>query len=364
MDLLGYTLMIPLLPAVAERYGASDLKVGALLSVPAFCSVIAAPLWGKASDRIGRKRVLLASQVFSLCGYLLLALSHSLFWIFISRAISGFGAGNLSAVQSYIADVTEPEQRNEAFALYGVVFGAGFIVGPVASGFLVRHGIAIPFFIAAGLEVFNLLLTSAFVPWQTRSRRTRTSFAASLQVIRRPNIRRLFIRQFLFIFAVVYFLGSFALYIRSELHTTFSAAGWLLAVAGVVGAFVQIFLVAPLASRLGERIVAQIGLVLQLFAYVGLAFVPNISVFLAVLIVWAAGAAMVAPTLMSLMATRAPTAERGAILGVGDSFNNVALIFAPLVGSAIVGLNPRFLGLAPAVAMLLALWIGSRPMPR
>lgn len=362
VDLLGYTLMIPLLPAVAERYGASDVTVGALLSVPALCSTVAAPMWGQLSDRLGRKSILLISQTLSLGGYLLLALSHSLVLMFVSRIISGIGAGNVGAAQSYIADVTSKEERDEAFALYGVVFGAGFVLGPVASGLLMRHGIAVPFFFAAGLEVFNLLLTGAFLPSRTKRTEPPQLLRSSLFAAIKPAIGRIFTRQFLFVFSVVYFLSGFALYVRRELHINVTSVSWLLALAGVVGALVQVLMVAPLAARLGDRKVSQLGFLVLAIAYGMLLLAPQLAVYLAVLTLWAAGAALVAPTLMALLASRAPSTQRGAVMGFGDSVSSIALIVAPLAGAALA--QSRFVGILPLCATLVALWIARVPLQR
>jgi DHA1 family tetracycline resistance protein-like MFS transporter len=115
VETLGYTLMIPLLPEIVRRYGASDVMTGALLSIPAFCAFIAAPIWGKLSDRLGRKNIILIAQLLTLAGYLLQATSPTLLWIFIARIISGSGGGALGAVQSYIADVTKEEDRDLAY---------------------------------------------------------------------------------------------------------------------------------------------------------------------------------------------------------------------------------------------------------
>lgn len=362
-DMLGYTLMIPLLPSVAQQYGASDFMVGMLLSIPAFCSAIAAPVWGKASDVVGRKSIILISQGFSLAGYLLLALSHSLFWIFISRIISGIGAGNMGAAQSYIADVTKPEQRDEAYAIFGVVFGSAFILGPVASGFLQHKGVAFPFFVAALLEAFTIAFTALYLPWIGRKQREESSIRRSLQAAMKPRIRIVFLRQFLFIFAVVYFLADFALYLHHALHYDVSRVAWLLAGAGLVGGLVQAIAVAPLAQRLGDRTVGQIGFGFCFAAYALIYWVQSLAWFLPVLILWAVGAALAEPTLMALLAKRAPKDERGAIMGLSDSANSVALILAPAIGTAIVGLNARLIGILPAVAMVAAMLAG-RHVPK
>lgn len=363
VDMLGYTLLIPLLPDIAHKYGAQDWVVGMLLSIPAACAMIAAPVWGKASDRTGRKFIIVIAQAFTLIGYTMLALAPSLFWIFLSRIISGVGAGSIGTAQSYIADVTNERQRDRAYAIYGAVFGAAFIIGPVAAGMLQRYGLQFPFYIAAGLEAINIGLTLWLLPARTREKREKTSARRSLEVAMRPRIRVVLVREFLFIFAIVYLLADFALYLHHQLHVGIQNASWLLAATGAVGGLTLIAIVTPLTRRLGDRRVAQIGL-LALFAAYGLIyFVADMTWFFPVLILWAIGAAMVEPTLMALLSRRAPEAERGAIMGVSDAVNSAALVFSPAIGTAVVGADARLIGVLPALAVAAAWFIGRAAGP-
>lgn len=360
VETLGYTLMIPLLPEIIKRYGASDVMTGSLLSIPALCSMIAAPIWGKLSDRLGRKRIILIAQFLTLAGYLMQALAPTLIWIFISRIISGSGGGALGAVQSYIADVTKEQDRDFAYSLYGAVFGVAFIVGPVTAGFLIHRSLAVPFFVAAGIEAITILITIFWLPARMQ-RRSQTSIAASLRAANVPGVRIVLIRHFLAIFAIVCFLANLALYLHHVLDSPVSQVGWLLSVSGVVGGLALVFVVSPLAQRLGDRRVAQIGLLLSFVAYGALVFVNDLLAFAALLILWAIGSAMVEPTLTALLSVRAKRSERGAIMGVSDSINSVAMILAPAAGSAIVGANARLLGIMPAFAALAAFAIGRWP---
>lgn len=358
VDMLGYTLLIPLLPALAHKYGALDWMVGMLLSIPAFCAMIAAPVWGKASDYTGRKFIIVIAQGLTLAGYTILALSHSLFWIYVSRLISGVGAGSIGAAESYIADVTNEEQRNRAYAVYGAVFGSAFIIGPVAAGFLQRYGLQFPFFVAAGLEAINIVMTVRLLPSRTRAKRERTSVKDSLRVAWRPHIRVVLFRQFLFIFAVVYLLADFALYLDHALHETIQRSSWLLAGAGVIGGLTMVLVVTPLTKRMGNLFVGQVGFMLLFASYGLIYFVQNLAWFFPVLILWAAGAAMVQPTLITILSERAPRAERGAIMGVSDSVNSLALVVAPAIGTAIVGESARLIGILPALAVAGAFSLG------
>ncbi len=364
VDMLGYTLLIPLLPAIGHKYAAHDWQVGMLISIPAFCATLAAPFWGKTSDRVGRKPIIIIAQVFTLAGYVMLALSPSLFWMYISRIISGIGAGSLGAAESYIADVTHPRERDRAYALYGAVFGAAFIIGPVASGMMEHYGYQLPFWAAACLEVVNIILALFLLPWGSRGKPEATHVVQSLRAAWQERVRVVLLRQFLFVFAVVYLLADFGLYLSRSLHESIRNASWLLAGAGVVGGIVIVGVVTPLSKRFGDVAVGQIGFALLFIAYALIYFVTDITWFFPVIILWAAGASMVEPTLMAILSKRAPKRERGAIMGVGDAVNSVALILAPAIGTAINGEQPRLIGILPAIAIAAAFAIGVRSIRR
>ncbi|MGB6740581.1 MAG: MFS transporter [Candidatus Cybelea sp.] len=164
VDVFGYMIMIPLLPYLAQKYGASGLLVGALLAIMAVASTIAAPLWGALSDKLGRKPIVTISQVISLIGYLLVAWAPSLGMLFVARTVAGIGGGNLGVTQSYISDVTDDRHRDKAFAAFGVVFGIGIVLGPIAGGILVKYGFWVPFVSSAAIEAVNIGLTLMFLP--------------------------------------------------------------------------------------------------------------------------------------------------------------------------------------------------------
>jgi MFS transporter, DHA1 family, tetracycline resistance protein len=359
IDVLGYTIMIPVLPYLAQRYSAPDVVVGVLMTTMALCSSASAPVWGAMSDRFGRKRIVIISQLFSLGGYLMLALANSLAMIFASRAVSGLGGGNLGVAQSYIADVTTEQHRDAAYAYFGVAFGVGFIIGPILGGVLVRLGFDAPFYAAAALELVNIAFTARFLPARSMPRGgMRHSARHIIHTVRTSNIRSLYARQFLFIFGVTYFLTIFALYLKHVLDFGPSEVAWLLAGAGIVGACVQLGAIGALTERFGASTVSNAGLSLGVAAYTLLAFVTGLSTFVIVLALWALGAALVSPTLTALLADAAPSDERGAVMGINDSVNNAALIVAPAIGAAISTVNPRLVGIAPAIAASIALALG------
>ena len=164
VDVFGLTLVLPLQAIYAEKLGASPLQATLLVSVFAVCQLIASPLLGSWSDRIGRKSVLLFSQVGAVFGYLAMASATSIWMIYVARVIQGATAGNLSIAQAYIADHSEAKDRAKSFAIIGVAFGLGFFIGPAVTGMLVRYGLAAPIFVAAGMSVLSLICTLVLLP--------------------------------------------------------------------------------------------------------------------------------------------------------------------------------------------------------
>src|SRR3990167_2535264 len=164
VDLLGFGIILPLLPYIAEKFKADPAQIGFLSATYSFFQLIATPILGRLSDRYGRKKLLIISQIGSTFGYLLLGLAHNLPLLFISRMVDGITGGNISIAQAYIADVTTKENRAKGMGMIGAAFGLGFIFGPAIGGFLGHHSVAAPFFFAAGLAAVNSVLVWLFLP--------------------------------------------------------------------------------------------------------------------------------------------------------------------------------------------------------
>jgi len=171
VDILGLTLILPLLPFYAERFGASPIVVGLLGATFAACQLVSGPILGGLSDRFGRRPLLLVSQVGTFLGFLLLARADALWMVFVSRVIDGATAGNLTIAQAYITDVTPPSQRARAFALIGVSFGLGFLVGPAVSGWLAHYDHRWPIYAAAGLSATSVAATALLLRDPTAAQR-------------------------------------------------------------------------------------------------------------------------------------------------------------------------------------------------
>jgi len=224
VDVLGFTIVIPLLGFYAEKFGASPLVATTLVSVYALCSLISTPIIGRMSDRYGRRKLLLISQTGTLAGFLMLADSSALWMVFVGRILDGLTAGNLSLAQAYISDHTTPDNRAKAFGIIGIAFGVGFMFGPGIGGVLAEYGMHVPFLAAASLSLLSIICTYTLLGREAPPQRTTEGplpggrrpgafdIKTYLEYFRRPRLGRLYLQFFLFTFAFSCFTSGFALF--------------------------------------------------------------------------------------------------------------------------------------------------------
>jgi MFS family permease len=225
VDVLGFTIVIPLLGFYAEKFGASPLVATTLVSVYALCSLISTPIIGRLSDRYGRRKLLLISQTGTCAGFLMLADSSALWMVFAGRILDGITAGNLSLAQAYISDHTAPQNRAKAFGVIGVAFGVGFMFGPGIGGVLAEYGMHVPFLAAAALSLLSIIATYTLLHEEKPPQAPPTDaalpggkrpgafdIATYAEYFRRPLLGRLYFQFFLFAFAFSCFTSGFALF--------------------------------------------------------------------------------------------------------------------------------------------------------
>src|SRR5512136_2197359 len=164
IDLLGLTIIIPLMPLYAATFGASPLVIGLLGAIYPIMQFIGAPVLGRLSDRYGRRPILLISQLGTFVGFVILGFANALWMLFLSRIVDGISGANISTAQAYIADVSDEKNRAKNFGLIGAAFGLGFIIGPAVGGFLSQFGYQVPAFFAAGLSLLSITLTYIMLP--------------------------------------------------------------------------------------------------------------------------------------------------------------------------------------------------------
>ncbi|HKQ70448.1 MAG TPA: MFS transporter [Polyangiaceae bacterium] len=356
VDIFGLTIIIPLLSIYSESFGASPLEATMLVSVFALCQLVSGPLLGRASDRVGRKPLLVASQVGTLIGFLVLARASALWMVYLSRIIDGSTAGNISLAQAYISDNTDPKDRTKSFALIGIAFGLGFFMGPFLTGYLVNYGLHAPIYAAAMMSFTSIVCTLTLLPdtgppklAQARDaalpggkRLAIFEWSAYTQFFARPVLSGLLAQFFFYALCFSTFTSGFALF--AERRFTWDGhpftpreIGFLLAYVGLLGIILQGGLIGRLVKRFGEPALVTAGFASLVVGYVILGPIHDIPPLVLVSTISSFGNGVLRPTLSSLVSQHAGRHEQGVALGLNQSLNSVAQIIAPIVGGLLIG---------------------------
>jgi MFS transporter, DHA1 family, tetracycline resistance protein len=365
VDILGLTIMFPVLPFYAEHFGATPFVVGVLSSSYALCQLVAGPVLGQISDRIGRKPVLIVSQMGTCVGFLILAYAPSLLFVFLGRIIDGLTAGNLSIAQAYIADVTAPKERSKAFAIIGIAFGIGFLIGPGLSGYLThKYGYQVPILCAAGLSFLSILGTTFLLP--AVPQRPAGELAANagqemqapvapggkrlkildwgtyFQYFRRPMLGGLLIEFFLFTLAFATFMSGFALFAERRFTWNGVAFGpkevaYIFVYSGLLGIVVQgAMRQGAMVKKLGEFRVVTVGFLAAAIGYMVLGFSQGIGLLLVAATLSSFGTGVLRPALTSLITQQVGRGEQGVVLGLNQSLLSIGQIAGPLIAGALI----------------------------
>ena len=358
VDVLGFTILIPILPFYAEHFGASPTTIGAIYATVAVCSLVSSPFWGRLSDRIGRKGVLIAAQVAGFLGFSLLASGTALWTVFVARAIEGLGGGGLGVTQAYVTDVTTPANRARAFGLLGATFGLGFLIGPALARLLLPFGYRAPFIAAAALALLTVVMTQVLLPESKGAVKTAPTFGEIRASLASPRLGRLILTQFAFAIAFTSWVAVFALFAERVLGFGATETANTFIVSSVVAIAVQAGLIGRLVDRWGEGRIAIAGLSCAVAAYAGVGFVRNVPELYVFVILWSLSGALIRPSLGSLISEAAPASQRGTILSVNDSLSSVAFATAPFVSTSVLQVNAHLTGIVATLFSLVALALG------
>ncbi len=362
VDVLGFSILIPILPFYAQHFGASPLIYGFIFTTVALAALLASPVWGRLSDRLGRKKILIYSQAGAVLGYVILGTATGLPMIFLGRAIEGIGGGNIGVTQSYISDVTAPHQRARAFALMGATWGVGFLFGPVLGGTLVTYGYPVPFVAAAALQCVTILLTIFLLPESHKPLEAQPSLRDIADSFKDARLRTPLWQQLFFTLAFFQWVSVLSFFLQRILHYGPRQTSYMFAVSAVISVLVQVAVIGKAVDRFGERRVCMAGFGLALVAYAMLGTVNSLGVFLIVLIILSLASSLIRPTLTALTSQAAPADKRGALFGISDSLNSFALLIGPVIAGFVFAKNVHWIGILPAVCTCIAIAIamGSR----
>ncbi len=363
IDVLGFSILVPIMPYFVRHFGASYVAVGALFATFAFCQFVSAPLWGNVSDRIGRKRVLVISQIGATLGWTGLAFAPTLAWVFVARIVEGISGGNISVTQAYVADRVDVAERSRAFAFVGASFSAGLVLGPLAGGLLLGHyGYRAPFLLAAALQLVTLVVTLLYLPEDVAAR-AETAPAAKLSDIPRyfadPAIAPVLVQKLAFSLGLYAWFSVFALVLGAVSGFSPSQISYFFAVFGAASVVIQLFVVGRLVDRLGVRTTSNLGFAAALAFFALVPFMHEIAILAIQIVLFAFGLSTTNATLATLLTDSSPERVRGTVLGVGSSLEAIAGVSMPVVATAVFATyGAPYSGAISALFVAVALALG------
>lgn len=368
IDLIGFGILLPLLPFYAKNLGANALTVGLLFTSFSLMQFLFAPLWGRLSDRIGRRPIILLGLLGSSISYLIFGLADSLWLLLASRLFAGICGANISTAQAYIADSTGPENRAKGMGIIGAAYGLGFIFGPAIGGILSQWGYRVPAFFASGLALANFLAALFLVPESLKpgvasSRPERGLNWSRLRLaLAQPKLRIYLVLFFLSTFAFANLEGTFALMTARKYQLDARHNGYLFAYIGVLITILQGGLIGRLVKRFGELRLVSAGLLCLVFSLGLLPFWPNVGWLLIGLLPLTFGHGVSNPSLASLISRTAAASEQGGVLGVSQSMASLGRILGPAWGGFIYDqLGFEYPYLTGGLFMLLAFLLSVLP---
>jgi DHA1 family tetracycline resistance protein-like MFS transporter len=361
LDLIGFGIVLPILPLYAKRFGAGPFAATALVAAFSGAQLVFSPVWGRVSDRIGRKPVLVLSLFGTALGSLITGLAGSLWVLFAGRLVDGMSGASVSVAQAAVADVAPPAQRARLLGLLGAAFGLGFVAGPAIGGLAALGGPKTPFFIAAAIAFVNGLVALRRLP------ETHPSPGPARPVVdrvpwRRSGVAALVGVAFVSLAAFSAFEGTFALFGAARLHLHLASTGAVFAAVGLALVVVQVRVLPAFVDRLGEARTMRFGLVSNAAGLAVLALVRSFWLLAPALLLLVVGQGLVSPTLSSILAGKVAAERRGSVFGVQQAAGGLARVIGPLLGGVafqVVGVPAPYA--AGAALMLLALFVALQP---
>jgi len=359
IDLIGFGIILPILPTYAQRFGAHGIGYGGLIFIFSAMQFLATALLGRMSDRIGRRPILLTTMIINAAGYILFAFAPSYVWLFVARVISGLASGNISAAQAYVADITTPAERSRGMGMIGAAFGVGFVLGPLIGGLADHYlGHVAPGLIAAGLSIINFFSASAILTeslaHEHRTSRPLFDFGHMVEALVRKQLRPLMLVWLLAPLSFSGYTVVLPLYAAKVFAWGAKDLGWLFVVIGVIAAVVQGFLFGRIERRTGARILLILGVFGMAISIAAVPYLGSSLWLYAWTVPLAFSNSLFSPAASGLVSIYADPTEQGTILGAAQAFAALGRTAGPLAaGWAYDGLGSQTAFLLAAGVMLL-----------
>lgn len=345
IDLLGYSLILPLLPYIAERFSATPTQVGLLLTANALAQMIAAPTIGRLSDRWGRRPLLIISVAGTFAAFVLFAFSNSLWMLFVSRILDGLLGGNTALARAYITDITDNENRSKGLGLIGAAFGLGFIIGPFSGGQLSQFGYMVPGLVAAALSFVNLLAVVFWIPESLSEDQKRAAKNSSytkfnlknlLETMKIPCVGELLLINTWFSIAFMLFQVNFVLVAKESLQLSAQTTSLLLSLVGIMSVITQGFIVGWISKKVRETRLIYFSTLVLMIGLFGWGFASTVWQYILLIIPIAVSAGLFNVSFTSLLSKSTYQESIGGTLGLAQSQQTLAQVITPLVGGALI----------------------------
>jgi DHA1 family tetracycline resistance protein-like MFS transporter len=373
IDIIGFSMLLPLMPYFVTHFGMSPLVVGILMSTFSLCQLISGPVWGNISDRVGRKWVLIVSQIGATIGWAALAFAPNIATllivppivvVFIARIVEGISGGNIGITQAYVADLCEPKDRSRAFGLIGATFAMGMIFGPAGGSILFdRFGFSAPFLAAAGLQLITLLLTIVLLP-ESRSKNEdeeRVRLRDIMLTFSNVRLAPLLVQKLALSLALYAWFAVIALYLQGQMHFSVVETMRYFSLFAIVNFIFNAFGVERASNMFGDRAMSSVGMALLVSGFAITPFVHNIYTLSVTIVLFSCGMAFANNGLTAMISNAATDREQGTVLGVSSSLDSVSGILSPPLSTGILTrYGSPFAGIASLVMAIIGLGLGIR----
>jgi DHA1 family multidrug resistance protein-like MFS transporter len=328
--MVGFGIIIPVLPFYAEQIGASPAQLGMLMAVYSLMQLIFAPIWGRLSDRIGRKPVLIIGITGLALSFFIQAVSTELWMLFAARIIGGvLSSANMPTAMAYVADITTEENRGKGMGIIGAAVGLGFVFGPAVGGIFSKIDLSMPFYLAGGSSIITLILVFLLLKEAPHKphQNMRTSFRKSLN----GGVSILLFVQLLISLSLSGLEATFAYFAAKRAGMDSTELGYIFMIMGFAGAIVQGGLVGRLTKKYGENTVIQVGIIVSAIGFGLILLVHNFATAALYLTIFGIGNGVIRPSVSSLL-TKSSTAGHGSVTGLLSSFDSLGRIIGPPLG--------------------------------
>lgn len=366
IDLIGFGMVIPILPILVEHIGGGTLLVGAIISIFSLFQFIASPILGRLSDKYGRRPILIASSFLNSISYFFIFFSQQVWILVLARILAGVGSANVSVAQAYIADTSTAHERTRKLGFIGAAFGLGFIVGPILGGIISsKFSIQAAFLLPAILSLINtglmfLILPESNMILQKHIKIELFNLKITREVLKPKNIAFLLMLFFFVNFALSLIIGVFSLLGQARFGWNEAQNGYFFGLIGISSFATQGFLISFMVKKINEIGMIKMGLILFSISITVMGFSPWVWLTIITGLVTPFAVSLMMINTQSLISIESKSEEQGIVMGVAQSFGALGRVFGPLAGGTLALINLSVPFLVSGVMTILILIVGNK----